>query len=281
MEREIVERLREYFEKKEGVVLAFLFGSRARGLARKNSDWDIGVYFKPHQYMEIETLENYDGERDIWGELVDILKTDDVSLAILNRTSPSVVFSVLRKGIPLVIKNRGLYLDLLCRVSYEAIDFMEFAFDFWEISEKAKSLAKEDRLRVLKTLKFLEKEWEDFDEFQKMTGLDYLEKSYKRRDIERWIENLAMASLDIAKIILASERELIPDSYKDTLRRFTIRHFDERFADRFSKFAEFTNIIVHEYLDIKWIHIKNFIKEAGELYPLFIKRVKDLLEIGN
>jgi uncharacterized protein YutE (UPF0331/DUF86 family)/predicted nucleotidyltransferase len=274
-----VEMLKGYFEKKEGVVMAFLFGSQASGLVRKISDWDIGVYFKPYQYMEIETRENYPGEENIWGELVSLLKTDDVDLAILNRTSPSVVFSVLSKGIPLKIKDRRLYLDLLCRVSYEAIDFWDFAWDFYKISERAKSLTPEEKTRLIQFLKFLENEFNEIKEIKKITWEEYRDDSFKRKIVERWVENLVMSSLDIAKIILASEKKGVPQSYKETLENFGLFYFKEEFARRFSRFASLRNIVVHQYLDIKWMQIKDFIKEAEELYPLFIRKIKELLNL--
>lgn len=95
-------------------------------------------------------------------------------------------------------------------------------------------------------------------------------------DIERWVENLVMSSLDIVKIILASAKRTIPQSYKETLKIFAglYMNFEESLAERFATFAELRNIIVQEYLDIKWKKIKKFIEEAEKFYPQFIKRVK-------
>jgi predicted nucleotidyltransferase len=40
----VEERLRTYFEREPSVVMAFLFGSRVKGIERMGSDWDIGIY---------------------------------------------------------------------------------------------------------------------------------------------------------------------------------------------------------------------------------------------
>lgn len=96
--------------------------------------------------------------------------------------------------------------------------------------------------------------------------------------MERWIENLVMTSLDIAKIMLASEKKDVPQTYKETFGIFCGLYFDNEFAERFSQFAEFRNIIAHEYLDLRWNRIKNFILEAHNLYPNFIGKVKELAE---
>ena len=271
-----IKLLKEYFEKQPSVILAFLFGSRVKGLDRKISDWDIAVYFKPEKYLELEAEREYQEEHKIWSDLVDILKTDDVDFLTLNRTAPELVFSILNSGVPLLIKDRDLYIELLCKTHYEAIDFREFAFDFWEIAERSKSLTKGDKFRILKRLKFLEKEWEEFDKFKKLTWLEYRSEPDQRRNVERWIENLVIAALDIAKIILAAKKELLPEGYKETLMYFGAEYFNESFGRSFSKFAEFRNILAHEYLDIKWRQIKNFIKEAEKLYPQFVEKVKKM-----
>ena len=56
--QEILARLQAYFATKPSIIMAFLFGSRAKGIARTTSDWDIAVYFQPQNAQEIE----YEGE---------------------------------------------------------------------------------------------------------------------------------------------------------------------------------------------------------------------------
>jgi len=165
--------LKKYFKKEKSVILAFLFGSQAKGISRRVSDWDIGVYFKPREYLELETEEDYPGEDKMWSNLVDILETDDVDLVVLNRARPDLVYSILRSGIPLKIKDRKLFLDLLCKTSYEAIDWWEFVEDFWKISERTHSLLPEEKAGLRKRLKFLENEFRQSEEIKKFTWQNY------------------------------------------------------------------------------------------------------------
>lgn len=260
--------------------MAFLFGSQAKGMTHFSSDWDIGVYFKPKRYLELETKEEYPNEHKIWGDLINILKTNDVDLVVLNRARPSLVYEVLREGIELKMANRKLYFDLLCKTSYEAMDWWQFVDEYWKISEKARSLSPAGKAKVTQYLRFLKNEFKEIEEIRKITWLDYSKDSFKRKIIERWVENLVMSSLDIAKIILASDKRTIPQSYKETLKIFAglYMNFEESLAERFATFAELRNIIAHEYLDIKWKKIKKFIEEAEKFYPKFIKRVKKIME---
>ena len=65
---------------------------------------------KLHGIIEWEEQNReYPEEDKIWGDLIDILQTDNVDLIILNRTSANVAASALR-GLPLAIKDRKLYL---------------------------------------------------------------------------------------------------------------------------------------------------------------------------
>ena len=52
MLQEKIDQLRDYFLKRDDIILAFLFGSQAKGLTRPSSDWDVALYFKPRQWGE-------------------------------------------------------------------------------------------------------------------------------------------------------------------------------------------------------------------------------------
>lgn len=95
--------------------------------------------------------------------------------------------------------------------------------------------------------------------------------------IERWVENLVMSALDIAKIVLASDKREIPQTYKDTLKVFGTLYINPAFGEKFSEFASLRNILVYEYLDIKWRRIKNFIEQSEKLFPIFIEKIKGII----
>ncbi len=273
-----IRRLKKYFQSEDSVILAFVFGSRAKGNARETSDWDIAVYLKSKDYGELESKEAYPREDKIRSDVIKILDSDDIDLLVLNRARPQLVFNVLNSGTNLALKDRRLYLKLLIKTHYEAVDFPKFIYDFWLIRERSKSLSEEDRATLIEHLVFLENEFADLGSFQKMTWKEYQENHDMRRSLERLIENLIMASLDISKIILSSQKKEVPHTYTDTLKVFGEIYFDSYFADEFSKFAEFRNIVAHEYLDIRWSRIQNFMKEAPRFYEQFIKKVKQIIK---
>lgn len=271
------ESLKQYFAEREDVLLAFLFGSRAKGLSRPSSDWDIAVYFKPKRWGEFDTKNQYKGENTVRADISRLLSSD-IDLVVLNRCRPSLAFSVLNSGIQLANKDTRLYFTLLSQTHYEAADYWNFVQEYRSLYERAQSLAPEARALLAEHLTFLENEFADYEKFSKSSYKEYLENRDMRRNIERWIENCVMSALDIAKIVLASEKKDIPQTYKDILYEFGIMFVSEDFAEAFSEYAPFRNILAHEYLDFRWERISGFLKSSGGLYPRFISATKEYLD---
>jgi len=135
-----IERLRKYFEEEENVLLAFIFGSSARGAEGEDSDLDIGVY-----------LRNKTEEDEIWRDISRIVE-QEIDLVVLNDAPATLISNVFKTGIPLVIKDRILYWDLYLSKSLEAEDFLEFAESYWRIYSRSTSLTPEDKVRLLERI---------------------------------------------------------------------------------------------------------------------------------
>ena len=128
--------VKRYFEGRKEVVMAFLFGSCSRGTEGVDSDVDFAAYFDPgaHRLEWDDPDAHYESEDELWADLETMLGRG-VDLLMLNRAAPTVAESALR-GTPIVVRDRGIYLDFLVRVSYEAIDFREWAEDYWRLKER-------------------------------------------------------------------------------------------------------------------------------------------------
>ena len=109
----MIDQLKKYFENRNDIAFAFLYGSYANGNATNKSDIDIAVYFYPSERhpVEYEATVFYDSESAIWSDLQKILKKE-VELLVFNR-APAVISSSAIRGIPIVIKDWGLYLDFM------------------------------------------------------------------------------------------------------------------------------------------------------------------------
>ena len=139
-------------------------------------------------------------------------------------------------------------------------------------------MRKEDRERLIRLLDYLESEVDEFAMFSDLTWEIYQKDKVKRRNVERWIENIVMSATDLVKVLLASENRPIPDSYKEILYHVgLIADFDEEFGKRLSRWAGLRNIVVYEYLDIRWKNIKEFIGEGEPVFRQLINGMKKIL----
>jgi len=140
-------------------------------------------------------------------------------------------------------------------------------------------LKREIKVRLIKHITFLADELEDFDIFRSLSWEEYSRERAKRRNVERWIENIINALIDISKIILVSEDASLPDTYRELVASMSlIPGFRKENMETLSEWVRFRNIIAHEYLDIRWASIKKFIQEAEPLVTDFVKEVKKYLE---
>ena len=97
--------LKDYFAKKQDIVMVFVFGSYAKNREMSESDFDIAIYFQPiGSELEWEETKRYDSEDAIWGDVERIvgIKTD---LVVLNRAPATLAASIISEGAPIIIEN--------------------------------------------------------------------------------------------------------------------------------------------------------------------------------
>lgn len=267
-----IKLLKDYLNSEDSIILAFLFGSQANNLSHKSSDWDIGIYLKLKESQDTEIFD------EIWAKVEEILDSE-VDLILLNDAPPLLVSRIIREGLPLVIKDRKFYLDFLLKITEEAEFFLRFFDDYYKIYQRAKSLNEIDKARLEKIIIFLENSIKEFSEFKNLTFKEYQKDIFKRRNVERWIENIMNSVLDISKIILAGEKREIPETYRKIILKLSLElNFDDDIQKNLSKWVELRNILAHEYLEIRWQKIENFLYNAKTYLEEFLRSVKKFLE---
>jgi uncharacterized protein YutE (UPF0331/DUF86 family) len=129
-------------------------------------------------------------------------------------------------------------------------------------------------------LDYLEKELPYLAEYEREVDWKvYQTQRSKRLEIERWVESLINATLDICKMLLAVGGEEVPETSREILFKIGSFVFDmEVKAEAFSELAKIRNTLAHRYLDMKWGDIQRFLQIAPELYPLFLDFVKKEVE---
>ncbi len=110
--------LTRYLEARTDVSFAFL---SAPGDA---VEFDIAVYFTPPQgSFDYQSDAHYPAEREVCAELERIAGRE-VELLVLNRASPTAAASALH-GVPLGIRDWGLYTDFMLHATAEAEEFRQ------------------------------------------------------------------------------------------------------------------------------------------------------------
>ncbi len=273
-----LDRLRKYLSARTDVVLAYVFGSRAKGTQTRESDCDIAVYLRPESgRMECEERGRYPQADVIWNDAERILRSE-VDLVVLNRAPASLVFEILRNGRSLVRKDKGLWLDFLVTVGTLAEDFRHFLADFWSIKRHSSSMSRTDKTRLMRIVDFLKDELKEYRRFKGFDWKKFRDNSSERRNLERWIENLVNASIDMAKIMLASQRKKLPETYMETLQLMaTLKGFDAETASKLAGYCRLRNILAYEYMDIRFERISEFLQNAEPAY----KKLAEYVEKGQ
>lgn len=131
---------------------------------------------------------------------------------------------------------------------------------------------------MIKLIDFLKRELEDKKHFSNLDLNIYETNSDQRRNVERWVENIVNCSLDIAKILLASEKKPLPDTYKEMLRLLCLLPgFKKDTALKLAQNAQLRNFLAYEYLDLRFCQIQKFIQDADCAYKELIDFTNKLL----
>ncbi|MDK2806271.1 DUF86 domain-containing protein [Thermoanaerobacterium sp. CMT5567-10] len=141
-------------------------------------------------------------------------------------------------------------------------------------------LNESDKLNILKRIDFIQIELNDLDEYKKLTYEVYNTDRITRRNVERIIENISNALIDISKIIIANENIHIPNSYREIILKLgEIETIDEELAKSIAEVARLRNVLAHQYLDIKWSYVKTFITDKINDVYKFIDAVNKYVEM--
>jgi uncharacterized protein YutE (UPF0331/DUF86 family)/predicted nucleotidyltransferase len=288
----LADDLTAYFSTCSDVAFALLFGSAAAGRQTAESDVDVAVYLLPPDEAatltdgrtgipEVEAESEYDGESELWADLERIAGRN-VDLVILNRAAATVAASALLTGVLVNNRNPGLYRKFFLTVTSLAEEQREFVRDFVEIKRRSQSLTEVDRARLLRIIDFLEDELQDADEFADLDLTRYANDRTTRRSVERWVENLVNASIDAAKIVLASEHMGVPQTYAETVSMLAaVKGFwpddepdPQETALQLARNTRVRNMLAHEYLDLRFTKVDQVVDHAAQRYGSLIRALR-------
>lgn len=140
-------------------------------------------------------------------------------------------------------------------------------------------LNKEQKESVLRRMSFALTELKDIEELKNITYEVYNTDRPARRNLERLIENLVNATIDITKILLASEPIELPATYREAIIKLAdVGIIDKELAANLSEIIRARNVLAHQYLDIRWSVINEFLQDGYKLIDEFLKAVTDKIK---
>lgn len=280
----MVKKVVECVSPRTEINAAYLFGSAASGRMTQESDIDVAVYAGDHAGagvripLAIERAEaRFPWESDLWTALERALGRN-VDLVILDRAPAAIVAGVMSTGIPCLVRDVALVGRLARAAASLAEDFREFVYDFARIKGRSQSLSEIDKARLARILDFFDMELEAQPQFADITRAAYLSDGNLRRNVERWTENLINSSIDVAKIVLASQRMPMPQTYRETLASLEAVDAFSDISEELASFAALRNYLAHEYLDLRYPEIRRIVENAQRLYGGLVKATREWMK---
>ncbi len=254
----LVARLADALEGREEVLEAYLFGSRAQGRQRPESDVDVAVY-----------VDEARAEDGCWGyramlttELMTALATDDVDVVVLNRAPALLYHRVLRDGVLLLSRDLRATTTRARR----------------RAPGRAVIPGRPDRRVVERRLAALRRAAAALRRHAGASAATLRADSDRRWAVERGLQLCAQNALDVAAH-LAAAGGLDPASYRsaiDGLVEAAVLPPD--FGERFRGVAGFRNVLVHGYLDVDPESVARFLVEGLDDFEEFARHVERWLD---
>ncbi len=136
-------------------------------------------------------------------------------------------------------------------------------------------LKAEQKESIIARMAFIETELLDLERFRTTDWKTFLNNRDMRRNIERIVENIANACIDIGKIILAGEATEMPSTYKEVIEKLGLMNLiSMELAEELGDLVVIRNILAHQYLDLEWEKIKQFLAKGPERVKEFIQTVQ-------
>jgi len=128
---QLEQKLSDFFSRVEGVTLAYLFGSTARGESNCLSDIDIAMLFDDTLLQK----EAFDLQLGLLSELTVLLQTNNIDLVALNDSPLLLTYNIIRDGI--ILKS-----DEPLRVKFETKIMSRYLDERYHIERHAKESLK-------------------------------------------------------------------------------------------------------------------------------------------
>ncbi len=120
---QIQNKLTEYFDQKDEIEFAYLFGSLARGEETPLSDVDIALFISEKEGIEDTDKYPYGYKAHITADIMGLLKKNDVDVVILNDAGALLRHRVVYGGEIIYNRNEKKRVEFQTRTLDEYMDY--------------------------------------------------------------------------------------------------------------------------------------------------------------
>ena len=115
------------------------------------------------------------------------------------------------------------------------------------------------RGRIQESIRFISEEMKEFEEeYSRKTKDDYQDDRRLQKLIDRTVENILTALIEIAGTFL-TEKSIAADSYADALRKCAQKlDLSEGDQEKIASLAFHRNRLAHRYLNFRWQAVEDF-----------------------
>jgi uncharacterized protein YutE (UPF0331/DUF86 family)/predicted nucleotidyltransferase len=219
MDDNLVVKLRERLSTESDVLVAYLFGSRARGVAGPLSDVDVAVL--------LDDGDSFQRRLDLIAAVAEVTGGVAADVVVLNEAPVALGYRVVRDGV--LVHSR----DEVARIRYFA-----------------RTVALVDPESVERRLRHLGSQIAVLRDIQGR-GAAAFDDELIRMAAERALQVAVQAACDIANHILAEDTDVTPEDYGAAFLALTpLGIIDATLAERLRSAAGLRNVLVHMYVDL-------------------------------
>lgn len=123
--------------------------------------------------------------------------------------------------------------------------------------------------RIKESIAYITQEMKEFEsDYMNKTWQEYQNDTKLQKLIDRTIENILTAIIEVSGVIL-TEENITADSYPDVMKRAgRFFGFNETEIDILEKFAIQRNRLAHRYLDFRWQVVKFYMQNNSIIKKL-------------
>ena len=141
------------------------------------------------------------------------------------------------------------------------------------------NLSPSQRHGIRVRIDFAREELADLQRYREITWVQYQADRDTRRIVERIIENVANALLDITKILLSALGHPSPGTYREIMLALAVTGLAPAdLAQDLATIAGLRNTLAHRYLDYKWDGVHWFLKKGMDRVQWWLDQCEALLE---